>query len=137
MKPVDQTIFAPERFDPNSTVRGNCVQACVASVLEAPLSEVLHCAHMTHSLWLPCLEKHGFAWIKTPINVRFNGYHLICGMGPREIIGLDGHKFPVAHCVVGFNGEIVHDPHPSRAGLTTQEEFWWFVSLKPQSVKGS
>jgi hypothetical protein len=137
MSPVDQTIFLPPQFDPNSTVRGNCVQASIASVLELPLSAVPHCAHMTHSIFKTFLKQHGLGWIKTPVDDVHEGYHLIAGIGPRTQFGVDGvTAFPVNHCVVGFNGEIVHDPHPSRAGLQCQEEFWWFITLNPAKAEG-
>jgi hypothetical protein len=131
MKPIDQTIFALPQCDPNSTIRGNCVQAALASVLELPLQDVPHCSyHMGHSVFLEFLKGHRLAWIKTPIDIKFEGYHLICGVGPRTQLGIDGiTPFPLWHCVVGFNGKIIHDPHPSRAGLLTQNEFWWFITL--------
>jgi hypothetical protein len=33
--------------------------------------------------------------------------------------------------VVGFGGDIVHDPHPSRAGLTEIEAYTLFVAVDP------
>lgn len=60
----------------------------------------------------------------------------MCGLSPRTILSKDGKtEFPIHHAVVGFAGEMVHDPHPSRAGLQTVEEFWWFISLKPTALE--
>lgn len=128
MKPVDQTLFGDE---------GNCMQACIASVLELPLDDVpnfmaLHRAgkSWTHTLrdWL---AERGLAYVE----VQFNGfgtfsmmpqtYHLIGGGSPR------GQE--EGHCIVGFAGTMVFDPHPSRAGLATWDDYGFFIHLFPRT----
>jgi hypothetical protein len=113
VKPVDQDKFgAPE---------GNCWTACVASILEVSLDDLrdVEAAHAEQAQlylegvdwdWTPILKVlHGHAvtlgwW---PPETRLAGYTIACGPAPR---GLD-------HACVALDGEVVHDPHPSRAGL--------------------
>lgn len=95
--------------------RGDCLMASVASILEVPLAElpVLGDEHDDGS-WFTVLtdacHKHGHTVVYTE-NLpayRPSGYHLACGPSPRGNGG---------HCVVALHGEVVHDPHPSRAGI--------------------
>ncbi len=102
---VDQTIFGQ--------AEGNCFPACLASLLHYDL-EYLPNHHdkdwfIKYQEWLMqnagvymlCLEGY------TP-REHVPGYAIFSGPSPRNS-GL--------HAVVGYAGEIVHDPHPSRAGL--------------------
>lgn len=41
------------------------------------------------------------------------GWSIACGPGPRGL----------QHSCLAYDGEIVHDPHPSRAGLNTIEDY--------------
>lgn len=121
MIPVDQTLFGP--------VEGNCHAACVASILELPLWRVPNVA--CHSDWYRrltfWLNRHGFGHITFSGNVgddavlreMYANHYLIAG-GPAAR-GLN-------HSVVyrGFE-ELVHDPHPSRAGLERVEDFTWLT----------
>jgi hypothetical protein len=43
------------------------------------------------------------------------GYHIACGKSPRL-----KHQ----HAVVALDGKIVHDPHPTRAGLDGEIASW-------------
>lgn len=128
MKPVHQDKFGVEE--------GNCFAACIASILELPLADVPNfCVDRKH--WLQhCndwLAKRGLAYIEfkltggeVPIWMTDVGHHVISGPSPRG----DFH-----HCVVGLDGKMVHDPHPSGAGLKTFDSkyiyFGVFVSRKP------
>ncbi len=127
MNPVDQTEFGD---------LGNCVSACIASILEISIKEVPHFllnkkgepdeagAYFRMDDWL---KSRGFfrrrfvcypGWEKdiTPI-----GFHMIGGPSPR--------LKNLGHMVVGFEGKLVHDPHPSRAGLSgSPEEFEFIVN---------
>ena len=112
---VDQTLFGGD---------SNCVGACVASVLEVPSADVPHFGlHGDWSsmlnMWLAARDlwflsvpfrRDGTPWIGV-------GWHLMIGEGPRG----------ACHTVVGFSGEIVHDPHPSRDGLTAIDTCGFFV----------
>ena len=113
MKPVDQT-----RFSPTEMPLGNCFGACVASILEAPLSDVLDDGEMLQGelwwrTWEAWLNQRGFglvhlgdyppAWF-----LPAKGYSIMSGKSPRG---------DFLHSVVALNGELVHDPHPSRDGV--------------------
>ncbi|NMC52511.1 MAG: hypothetical protein GYA48_02615 [Chloroflexi bacterium] len=124
MKPVLQTIFAP----PN----GNCLQACIASILELPLEEVPNFMQYPNQ-WLPRYEHFLRARNLQPVYLRFEngqtpdfepwGYHLITVKSPRG---------PYDHSLVGFQGKPVHDPFPG--GNCAGEVIGWelLISVAPQ-----
>jgi hypothetical protein len=127
MTPVDQEfVHLPEQGQ-----YGDCMRACVASLLDLPITDVPHFAQIdaegNGDFWLMVAEfcrKHGYAfvtmagrfvWSEDPI------YHIIAGPSPR------GHG--VHHAVVGRNGQVFFDPHPSRAGLAGDPRDWKFDLL--------
>lgn len=128
MKPVDQSTFggpgAPLR------ARGDCFSAALASVLELPLDGVPRfCELPRQADWTPAINRflRGFdlAYLEFELGGHHEvdvlpglGYHLISGAGPRG---------GVPHTVVGHQGGIVHDPHPSREGLTVAEPWRYGV----------
>jgi len=122
---IDQTILDPEK--------GDCVPACVASVLEIPISEVPHVCLLYEDEWVrhlnDFLRQYGVYLVSMPANlleevaVPLFGYHLMGGPSVRG----------VKHCVVGKDGRLVHDPHPSRAGLLEIEFYDVFVTTNPSS----
>ncbi len=119
MRPVHQTEFGNEK--------GNCYQACIASIFELELSEVPNFCVTTRlnwfeavQLWLYeydlCLihiEPCTFPWVK-------GMYHIMSGKSPRG---------DWMHSVVGCDGEMEFDPHPSGDGLAKVEVFELFVKL--------
>lgn len=115
MIPVTQTMVG---------TAGNCLSASVASVLELPLSSV---PDLRGIRWLPKLDHWlaTFRWRPHVFSEHPQGWSDPCialGNGPR------GRP----HAVVwagGVHGRIVHDPHPSRAGLAGQP--FGFVLLAP------
>lgn len=121
MKPIGQTQDGPER--------GNCLQACVASLLELNLEDVPH--FVLEEDWVEALDRWLSEFDLQSIDVDLArtrqqegdmwkplGYHLINGKSPRS---------NCQHAVVGYNGEIVHDPHWDNDGLETQETWTLFV----------
>ena len=124
---VDQTIFAD---DPKR--KGNCVAACVATVLGLPLDRVPHfiefgiaygdsddVAEVSHgnnwwAMMLGFLAGHG-RWIAELDKVTDADRHefvLVAGMSPRGVV----------HQVIYREGRLWHDPHPSRAGVLDVRE---------------
>jgi hypothetical protein len=108
MKPVDQTQFRGD------AEHGNCVPACVASILELPLEAVPHFA----ALHGPYFMKQMRAWIEA------NGFELCylngAGTWPAGAHSIATGKSPrgdFLHSVVWKGRKMAHDPHPSRAGL--------------------
>ncbi len=118
MKPVDQTIFgAPQ---------GNCLPACIASILEYPLEEVPHFGDTTWvatlAVWLAPRGLYPIIATLPNDDWRPAGFHILAGKSPRG---------DFLHAVVARGAEIVHDPHPSRAGLLTVVDATLLVPLDP------
>jgi hypothetical protein len=118
MIPVYQTIFGNKN--------GNCVQACVASILELPLSDVPH--FLEYNDWWEALNWflgcRGMYAVDLMINVHkragfvCRGYHLINGPNTRN---------GVLHAVVGKDGRMVHDPFPGGLGLKKIDTYTIFA----------
>ena len=115
---------------------GDCLRACVASLLELPRDEVPH------------FLRHPEAEYLTRIHEYFNGRGLLwqcfrwdkslCDhFGPRYPLVIAGGKSPRGawgHFVVAeiYRGGIrtIHDPHPSNLGLLGEpEDFVMFAQL--------
>lgn len=120
MKPVDQDIFIN---DPQGRV-GNCLQACVASLLEKDLTEVPHFAALSDDTWFSemCnwITDHGYEFDDTGDCVDFKNYVLAIGPSPRG----------VSHAVIYYDGKLAHDPHPSRAGILDVK---WAAIVRPKN----
>ena len=111
MKPVRQTIFAAN--DPRG--RGNCMSACLASLLEIPLAKTIDTT--SNAVWLSWtgsirrwLTGRGFKllWLEVD-DPRLDGAYSI-GFG-------DSLRGPHLHTVVCKSGRMVFDPHPSDDGV--------------------
>lgn len=127
MTPVDQALV----HDPDNGQHGDCMRACIASLLDLPLLSVPHFAQDAADgkadFWPAVADfcrQHGyshmivkgqFIWAEDEI------YHMISGPSPRMV--------GVHHAVVGLNGQIHFDPHPSRAGLAGDPSEWTFDFL--------
>jgi hypothetical protein len=48
------------------------------------------------------------------------GYHIGAGRSPRKL----------DHACVFLDGELVHDPHPSRAGIASVDRWYLFLPIK-------
>lgn len=117
MTPVDQTIFG----DPH----GNCFAACLASITGIPLGDFAPTPPPSNAWLYPIqrfLADRGWTLLYIPngTDVLFGrflptGYHVGGGRSRRGI----------AHAVVCLDGKMVHDPHPSRAGIEGVER--WFL----------
>lgn len=123
--------------DPDNGVFGDCFRACVASIIELPAEQVPHFFHdgqeppqapkdepgrpgwerlneflatlpvPLHSLGLALESASAYcAWMDS-LRDNFDLHYILGGYTERE----------TSHAVVGHRGRIVHDPHPSRAGL--------------------
>lgn len=115
--------------DPSQGQTGDCVRACLATLLDLPLGEVPHFAQLhpdtrkfdrAINAWLghrglAHLEANPFDFDWT-MRDGTDVYHLIYGPSPR------GQG--VLHAVVGRNGRIEFDPHPDRSGLAGEPSEW-------------
>lgn len=123
MTPVDQTIVVGQSYRV-----GNCLAACVATFLDIPLERVPHFIEYDPEALASMDEPSTVWWMLTvgfmagwslwpvvldsfddadPDEVLF-----VMGMSPRG----------VCHQVLYRDGELCHDPHPSRAGLLDVRE---------------
>jgi hypothetical protein len=122
---VTQTIL----HDPDRPqVPGNCLQAAVASVLALPLDAVPNFATF---LWWPQAMKF---WARGRMLVVRNEQtatipERLCVVGGKSPRGVD-------HACVAEAGRIVWDPHPSRAGLVSVDEVWWFEPWRHDGSEG-
>lgn len=131
MIPVDQTRFGGPGSPPESL--GNCYAACLASILELPLDAVPAALGTTDDWW-PKLQEwlHPFGLGSISLQVADGddlgwlprgAFHVLTGKSPRG---------DWDHAVVACSGRVVHDPHPSRAGLHgTARTIELFVALDP------
>jgi hypothetical protein len=125
MRPVDQTRFGSKVV----AEYGDCLAACVASVFEVPLAEVPHFAqvHGPNPLDGPVW------WLAMGEWAAERGYALTYHEGcvPRDFAGDPSdpvERFALGvgqsprgdwlHTVViDLDGNVAHDPHPSRSGI--------------------
>jgi hypothetical protein len=114
MKPVYQTSFG---------VDGNCLQACVASILEVSLDKVPCFTQTGQFLQLDrFMRTYGLCVVALEANkvvIPYDAYYLMWGTTPR------GFK----HSVVGLNGKVAHDPFPNAADLVSVEQYVLFVGF--------
>ena len=125
MKPIDQTIFG--------LPLGNCLQACLASILELPLETVPN-FNEEGEMWFPrCCEwamRHGFSVIDIDVKGLdewpwgCHGYWIASGPADRGIL----------HCCVYDGSELAHDPHPSRSGLHEIHHIMLVVAPDPAGL---
>ena len=131
MNKVDQ-IFV---HDPDRGQVGDCVRACLATLLNRALLDLPHFAQdypdvlelnraindwlrAEHGLHLIEIDYESFQdWLD--FNVAGSVRHIIYGYSPRHI----------RHAVVGIDGVMVHDPHPSKAGLLSNASAEWTIGL--------
>lgn len=122
MTPVKQDKFTP----PDHSSKGNCFDACVASIMDLPLAEVPPFTQMGTN-WFASFHKfaheHGFELYGTGREATHgpiaeyegvDGYVIVNGTSPRPWVK-DGHA------VIYKNGKLVHDPHPSNDGILSIE----------------
>lgn len=117
MKPVDQEYF----YDKGEI--GDCVRAVTASILELDSKDVPHFVKDQpgsdwYSTWEQFMIDHGTTpimltgpWESPP---KLVGFYLASGPSERNC----------RHIVIMYNGKMIHDPHPSRAGLIDIEAVW-------------
>jgi len=121
VKPVMQTVF--------DVVKGNCLQASLASALEVPLEEVPDLAE--HDDWYEAMNE----WLRETY-----GVELVCiptgGWAPPGIhlTGGDGGR-GLEHVVVGKNGVMIHNPYPNGGTLNEEKQHWLFVVVNPANLR--
>jgi hypothetical protein len=122
---VTQTILhleTPGRY-------GNCLQAAVASLLELPIEDVPHFAQYDNA-------DHALLWWDALVGwVHQAGWEAAwLDEAPGEELCIIGGKSPrgVNHVCVGRGDVVVWDPHPSRDGLLSVEDW---ITLRPATCQ--
>jgi len=133
MKPVDQTRFG--------VTDGNCMESCVASILELDLADVPDLGTCAEG-WLrrlnDWLAPKGLAYVEMSVPA-----HGPYARGVPCIMSGESPRFPdVDHACVGETerqgAKVVHDPHPSRAGLPKgAPTVGYFVTLGPDPMRAA
>lgn len=116
---------------PTEDCRGNCQQAATASLLGLRLDDVpdFHDGD-EDGFWVrfhSFIRARGFYVLALEPGCRPPGYYLAYGRSPRG----------VRHAVVYRDGELVWDPHPSRAGLVEVDEINLLIPYAPALMKKS
>ena len=117
MKPVYQAIDRPGF---HATGNGDCLRACVASLLELPLEDVPHFMETPESAreWPQALTAwlHGRGRVLETLALPGDLEAALAYMAahhPREHYILAGRAGPdFGHVIIGLGGRIVHDPSP-------------------------
>lgn len=148
MIPVTQDIFGEE---------GNCLASCVASIFELPLREVPNfVAKGGDGSWFGRLwdfvRARGYEVVpyhipnqptlqKCEMNETLHALELKFDNLPEHLKALTLHPYhilsgPAArgfhHACIGWNGNNIHDPHPSRAGLIRVESYYFLSKIKQE-----
>lgn len=129
MTPVDQEFLK----DDSIGQYGDCQRAVIASLLDLPIADVPHFLQEAkgdaYDFWKGIRDfcrSHGFLYVRMKgdcFEVLFSDkvYHQITGPSPRG--------GGIYHAVVGCNGRVVHDPHPSKDGLAGDPSTWTYAFL--------
>lgn len=132
MRPVYQTTFKGEVAGEET---GNCLAACVASILELDIADVPNFAAIPgQDGWWKALYEFVFSYgfhlypVHPDHGAPEGAYWIAVGKSPRGNYN---------HCVVAHGKEIVHDPSgkagPFLDGLA--KELYLFVALDPARSK--
>lgn len=128
---VDRWVTQTKFYDPNQAPEvctGNCTEAALASLFGMRLDEVPSMQGLAGSEYWEALEafvrSRGFALSMHPPSHYPAGLYLADGPSERGC----------GHFVVMRDGEMVHDPHPSRVGLLNVERVWSLTALDPAAL---
>lgn len=125
MIPVAQSKL----YHPDALHLGNCLQACVASVLDLPLwmvpafDDLRRGVSMQEGVDLWARRMFGLQYIRTIGHEidRLPAFYIVSGPSPRG--------GGIYHAVVYSHGELVHDPHPSGAGVVSVDSTYHFAPV--------
>lgn len=122
MIPVNQEII----HDPENGIYGDCMRACIASLLELPISEIPHFLHdnCKHDIFQKrigdFLFSKGYSLLCLD-EFEVQNFHFYYQEGIHHIISGYTER-GTYHAVIGLDGKVIHDPHPSKLGLLPGEE---------------
>ena len=131
----DTAAFVDQEYlhDPDNGVLGDCFRACIASVVGRAIADVPHFVRDyphdedgAEARWFAetqkWLEPFGVLalYYDNPVAVRAEHRSEVSAYPHILIDGISPRFADLHHVVVGdaVTGEVVHDPHPDRTGLT-------------------
>lgn len=110
---IDQQVLHSE------STKGDCFRACLATILRKPIQAVPHFALLDFAPDVFVAMECAQAWLNS------KGYEMWMGLddgvNPLPLCIVSGvSPRGIPHAVVGdtATGQILHDPHPSRDGLS-------------------
>lgn len=118
MTPVQQSkLYAADAIG-----NGNCFAACLASLLDLPLWMVPPFEdmfgrsdwHARVDEWLDRIHRVRLVRTDGHETGQLHEFYIASGLSPRG----------VRHSVIYTSGHLVHDPHPSGAGIAAVEWCW-------------
>lgn len=111
MIPVDQTIFTPDN--------GDCMRACVASLLEWPLDRVPNFMETGPKAYERRLKNWADSYGITILDAEVQDHKaFLKAFRNTYLIGFGkSPRFDCDHAVIYRGRHLVHDPHPSKAGI--------------------
>jgi len=113
---------------PPEVCTGNCTEAALASILGIRLDQVPSFQGLvSEDYWdavYAFVNSRGFDLVMNHRATHYPGLYLADGPSPRGC----------GHFVVMHDGEMIHDPHPSRAGLLSIEKTWALIPHDPASL---
>lgn len=123
--------------------RGNCFNACVASILELPLREVAQVlpdfAGHYWGEWEVWAENRGLEINHRPLgDAPPKGFAIATGKGGR--LYPPGHAKAgqeIMHAIVVFNGEVIHDPFPGGKGIDRARYYWTIDPLGTDAAEAA
>jgi hypothetical protein len=124
MTPVHQSKL----YSQDAIHNGNCYAACLASLLDLPLWMVPPFEDMFgRSDW----HRRSQEWLERMFGmelVRTEGH--APGSLPDYYIASGLSSRGVRHSVIYGDGQLIHDPHPSREGIVAVEWCWHLEKAK-------
>ena len=112
-----------QMHDPDNDVIGNCLRACIATVLQVDINEFPAFEQQPRYMsedWREVVDEYLALYGKRmkflPPTSLPSGYSIISGRTNR----FGGE---VLHSCVAFNGVMVFDPHPTHAGLKDVRDY--------------
>lgn len=138
MIPVIQTIFPTDK----EPMRGNCYQACLASIFEMPLDQVPH--FMEYKNWTEHLDewlyKMGLLHVEVKVDTEEAVLYPMMGGAICLATGHTARHPTRLHTIVARTGhahrreknfEYLHDPHPDGTFLTKLKTVEFFPPMNP------
>lgn len=122
--------------DPKNDVIGDCFRASVASVLELDIDDIPHFMDLYRGdgAWYPQFnrwlrKKHDLVYMDFPCSEDMPKF-MEENIGSHVILTGTSPRFPdELHAVVGFNTEIIWDPHPDNTGIQDIQFIGVFVKV--------